>query len=234
MAHNTHMDIPSITGKHMAAVDRVAVEHGLEILQMMEHAGLHVARGAFDARKGEGTAVVLCGKGNNGADGLAAARHLANWGLRVEVVLAAPAARLNRYGKRHLAMAKRMGCRVSRKPKTRRPSVILDALLGYNLEGDPRGAYAALIEWANQGKAPVVACDTPSGLEVTRGIPKNPCVVATHTVTLALPKTGLLEASAAPYVGTLWLADLGIPNFVYRKLHIPVTRAFAQGSMIKL
>jgi len=228
------MNIPAITKEQMAEVDRLAIERGLQIRQMMEHAGLHLARVAFDNREGDAPAVVLCGRGNNGADGIAAARFLSNWGLEVEIVLATPEEKLNEHGQHHLAMAKQIGCAVHEKSETEKPSVVVDALLGYSIEGDPRGSFVELIEWANVKSAPVVSCDNPSGLEVTQGKIGNPTVKATHTVTLGLPKTGLQRPEAAEYVGTLWLADLGIPDFIYMELGIPVSHVFEKGSIVKM
>ena len=76
-------------------------------------------------------------------------------------------------------------------------------MIGYSLRGDPRGDTRDLIDWANQSGSPVLSLDTPSGLNVTTGEAANPCVSATATMTLALPKVGLLEATQ---VGELWLA----------------------------
>ena len=90
--------------------------------------------------------------------------------------------------------------------------LILDALIGYSLRGDPRGDTRDLIEWANGTGSPVLSLDTPSGLDVTTGAPGVPCIAATATLTLAAPKTGLLDAAV---VGELYLADISVPPAVY-------------------
>jgi hypothetical protein len=92
--------------------------------------------------------------------------------------------------------------------------LIVDALIGYSLTGDPAEPFACLIRWANAQPAPVLSLDTPSGLDVTTGVPARPCVRATATLTLALPKTGLPGAREA---GHLYLADISVPPLLYRR-----------------
>ena len=77
----------------------------------------------------------------------------------------------------------RMGVTIARQPAT--ADLVIDALIGYSLRGDPAGAAAELIAWANDQPAPVLALDTPSGLDLTTGAPGNPAIRATATLTLA-------------------------------------------------
>jgi NAD(P)H-hydrate epimerase len=109
--------------------------------------------------------------------------------------------------------------------------LVLDALIGYSLRGDPTGRAAALIDWANGQQAPILALDTPSGLDVTTGVEGKPCVRATATLTLALPKVGLI---AAPSVGELYLADISVPPLVYRRLGINTAPSFDDAGLIRL
>ncbi|MGV8911485.1 MAG: NAD(P)H-hydrate epimerase [Rhodoglobus sp.] len=109
--------------------------------------------------------------------------------------------------------------------------LLVDAVLGYSLGGAPHGAAAELIRWMSRHTAPVVSLDIPSGVDSTTGVAPGDHVTATHTMTLAGPKTGL-DAEA---VGTLWLADIGIPREVYRRVGIELPHAlFAPGSRVRL
>src|SRR5262249_58500878 len=93
--------------------------------------------------------------------------------------------------------------------------LVVDAVIGYSLRGAPAGTAAELITWANDQAAPVLALDTPSGLDLTTGVAGTPAVSATTTLTLALPKVGLLDA---PSVGALYLHDISVPSLGYQRI----------------
>lgn len=222
----SRVTLPALTADQMREVDRIMVEElGIELLQMMENAGRHLAELAlrrFRPRR----VTVLAGPGGNGGGGLAAARHLANRGASVEVVLSRPAERMAAVPVHQLEIVRRMGLPVVDEPG--RPDLVIDALLGYSLRGDPRGRAAELIAWANRQEAPILALDTPSGLDVTTGRPGQACVGAAATLTLALPKTGLLNA---PQVGELYLADISVPRLVYERLGLDVPVLFRRSTI---
>jgi NAD(P)H-hydrate epimerase len=96
--------------------------------------------------------------------------------------------------------------------------LLIDALLGYNLRGNPRGEVAKLVVGANASRMPIIALDVPTGLDPNTGNPLEPCIRATETLTLALPKKGLYMKKSAPYVGKLFLADISVPMKLYRDL----------------
>jgi len=123
----------------------------------------------------------------------------------------------------------RMGVTIASRPAA--ADLIIDALIGYSLRGDPAGAAAELITWANGQAAPILALDTPSGLDLTTGAAGTPAVRATATLTLALPKAGLLDA---PGVGELYLADISVPPLVYRRMGIPVPELFRQSGLLRI
>jgi len=210
--------IPAVTAEQMREVDRIMVEDlHIELTQMMENAGRNLASLAL-RRFGPRAVTVLAGPGGNGGGGLVAARHLANHAVDVSVVLSS----LDQIGEvpRHqLDIVERMGVAVTEEPPE--SDLVLDALLGYSLQGDPRGRAAELIGWSLDQSAPVCSLDTPSGLDVTTGEPRTPCVRATATLTLALPKVGLARAPSC--VGELYLADISVPPFVYERIgiHVP-------------
>jgi NAD(P)H-hydrate epimerase len=211
----------------MREVDRVMVEDlHIELVQMMENAGRNLADLTV-SRFSPATVVVLAGTGGNGGGGLVAARHLANRGATVRVVLARPD--LAAVPLHQLDIVRRMGVDISDEPRT--ADVVVDALIGYSLNGDPQGRAAELIAWANREVAPVLALDTPSGLNATTGEPGVPSVRADATLTLALPKVGLV---GSPHAGELYLADISVPPFVYGRFDIAVPPLFIDASIVRL
>ena len=191
----------------MAQVDRRAAHgYGIGLIQIMELAGRNLAEEARQMLGGSVAGrmvVVLCGTGNNGGGGMAAARNLHGWGARVQVVLTGSEAALKTVPRRQWRIIRRLGLAVSPKGGTRsgRPDMVIDAIFGYGFRGKPRQRAARWIEWANSQGCPVLALDLPSGLDATTGIPAIPCVHATATLTLALPKTGLQAPQAQAFVG---------------------------------
>ena len=116
------------------------------------------------------------------------------------------------------------------------PHLIVDGIIGYSLQGAPRGAAGAMVRWANATPAPVLALDVPSGIDTTTGQVHDPAVTATATMTLALPKIGLLAPAVAPQVGELYLADISVPPALYARppLNLQVGPLFATGEIIRL
>ncbi len=211
-------------------------DYHIELIQMMENAGRNFAelarRQLGGAVKGHSVAV-LCGSGNNGGGGLTAARHLHNWGANVIVALTKSADEFRGVPAHQLDILKRMNIPIvdsASLPST--VELILDAIIGYNLSGIPRGVAADLIRWANRQNVPILSLDTPSGLDTTSGLAYEPTIRATSTLTLALPKQGLLIPQAKPYVGELYLADISIPPELYAKMGIAVPSLFAESNII--
>lgn len=211
-----------LTAREMAEFDRTAIEDfGIDELLLMENAGVSVAvvaRRMLGGSVAGRTVRVLAGKGNNGGDGLVAARHLCNWGARISLILGGERAELRTIPARQMAMLEKLGVGSSG-PEGGVPEadLLVDALLGYNARGDPKEPLAGLIRGANLSRARTLAVDLPSGLDATTGEPGSPCIKADSTVTLGLPKTGFLNPEARDYVGTLYVADISFPDQIYRK-----------------
>ncbi len=221
--------LPTVTAEQMRRVDRLAVhELGLGLLQMMENAGARLADLAL-RRFRPRSCLVMAGPGGNGGGGLAAARHLANRGVPVRVVLAAEPDRLSVVTAHQLGILRRMGVPVDGEPAP--ADLVVDALLGYGLTGDPRGRAADLIRWT-LARPPVLALDTPSGLDVDTGRAGEPCVRANATLTLALPKPGLL--TAPEHVGELYLADVSIPAGLYERAGVLAPPPFRAGPVLRV
>ncbi len=222
------MSVPAVTAAQMREVDRAMIEDlGIGLLQMMENAGRNLADLSMRRFVHRAT-VVLAGAGGNGGGGLVAARHLANRGVDVRVVLSRPDGPLHPVTTQQLEIVRRMGIVVADEP--READLIIDAILGYSLDGNPVGRAAELIEWANQQPAPVLSLDVPSGLDPTTGRAASPCVRADTTMTLALPKTGLLRAPNS--VGALFVADISVPPSVFRAMGIDTETLFADDTIV--
>ncbi len=227
----------------MREVDRLMEEtYGISLLQMMELAGRNLAdlaRAQLNGSVLERSIIVAAGRGNNGGGGLVAARHLVNWGAAV-TTLAESACELFRAPRaqweslKYLPMDRYEGEPARRFLRRAHADLIIDALIGYGLRGDPHGWAAGMIDQINALARPVLALDVPSGLDATTGRPGTPCIKASATMMLALPKTGLLHAQARPFAGLLYLADIGVPPGLYSRLGLAVGPIFRQRSLIRL
>jgi NAD(P)H-hydrate epimerase len=229
--------IPTITAAQMREVDRVMVEElHIELVQMMENAGRALADHARRALGGDVRArkvAVLAGAGGNGGGGSAAARRLSTWGAKVTVVLAQAPQEMKGVPAQQLAILERMGINIrSDDAPIAEAELILDALVGYSLRGAPRGRVAELVRAANARSTPIIALDLPSGLDPDTGVPSDPTIRAASTLTLALPKRGLIAPCARDLVGELYLADISVPEIVYRRLGITVGPIFAMGDIV--
>ena len=238
--------VPVVTAAQMSEVDRTAMEDfGVTLLQMMEQAGSHLAevvRLEVGGTLQDKRIVVAVGPGNNGGGGLVAARHLANRGAAVRVVLARPALRMSEAGRHQLATLIAMGAEccvatydLSDEELTDvlgKADVVVDAILGYNVHDAPRGEVERLIGFLDRAARPIVSLDVPSGLDPDTGVAAGIAITAQATVTLALPKAGLLSSAALERVGRLYLADLGLPEALYTALGIDVGQPFAEGRIV--
>jgi NAD(P)H-hydrate epimerase len=222
-------DVPALTREQMQEVDRVMVDElHIQLLQMMENAGRHLADLAV-RRFAPANAVVLAGAGGNGGGGLVAARHLSNRGVDVAVVLSRPAAEFTPVAAHQLDILERVGVAVVAEPVP--AAVIVDAVIGYGLRGDPTGRAAAFIAWANDEPSPILALDIPSGLDANGAGAAHPCIRAAATLALALPKAGSLDASE---VGELYLADISVPPHVYAAFGVHVPAVFEHSTVVRV
>ena len=240
--------IPSLSAAQMADVDRLAVdEYGIDLLQMMEQAGSHLAEVVRIELGGSlvGRAVVVAaGPGSNGGGGLTAARHLANRGADVRVVLARPAMRSTEASRHQLSTLLAIGtdCCVATFDLSddelvaalQLADAVVDAILGYNISGPPRGDVEHLIGFVIRAGRPVISLDLPSGLDPDTGSVLGSAVRAAATMTLALPKSGLFAAEGPAHTGRLYVADIGLPPSLYDALGITVGPFFAGGRIIRV
>lgn len=221
--------LPVVTAAAMRELDLAATEkHGLKALDLMENAGKAVAAECvvFLAEKGlsvkQAKIVVCCGRGANGGDGLVAARYLAEGGATVAAFLCPPkndgAGKYPELVSVNLARAQAAGVTVSAAgPQKGLDKALawchlaIDALLGTGATGKPAGAIHHMIREMTAAKKPVVAIDIPSGIHPDTGYHSGVYVTADLTLTLGLPKRGLLTPHAKASVGVLKVLDIGYP-----------------------
>ncbi len=225
-----------VTSGEMRAIDRYAIETiGLPSLVLMENAGRAVAdevkrldrllpRGR---RRDDGPSrwLILIGKGNNGGDGIVAARHLAESGFEVHLLFAVPPDAWSGEAAVQRDIAERIGLPSSVYGTDggidwSRWDGIVDALLGTGTSGPPREPYAALIREANASGLPIVAADMPSGLNADTGEAADPCIRARVTVALGLMKRGLLLHPGAEWAGEAVVRPIGIPEAAVRRQQV--------------
>ncbi|HEX5823520.1 MAG TPA: NAD(P)H-hydrate epimerase [Candidatus Limnocylindrales bacterium] len=222
---------PPITAEAMAGADHRAQARGTPGERLMEHAGTAVAAAAralaIDTERwGHGPIVILAGPGNNGGDGLVAARRLAAAGASVVVALVAADARPS------TPDAARNWDRIVRDPRItivhtavardvamlgqgiEKAAIVVDALLGTGVRGELREPIRSAVDVVNGARAalvPILAVDTPTAIDLTSGDPSDPAVRADLTVTFHRPKTGLLTRNGAALAGRVLVAPIGIP-----------------------
>lgn len=215
----------------MVEVDRLMIgRYGVSVSKMMEYAGYQVANfiRRFDVKK----VLVVCGKGNNGGDGLCVARHLHNRDYKVKVFVDADS--LKEEPKNQLNILEKIGLeyfsdKEQLKKEIGQTELIVDALLGYNLAGNPKAPYDELIKLINQANVPIVSVDVPSGWDCEQGKAMQPCIRASHIVCLSFPRKGLDK-----YDGEVYLADIGLPKALWKDLGLDFGNIFKQEDIVKV
>jgi len=194
----------------------------------MEAAGWQVARFC------RGRTYVVCGKGNNGGDGLAAARHLLRWG-RLEGVACIDTSAFQGDAALELEALRAAGVRIDSEPRTGEATIILDALLGTGINRPAEGEVATWIDRVNGAGRRVVSVDVPSGLDADSGAAGGPTVRAALTATLGLPKRGLVAGDGPVHAGEVWVCDIGIPPAAFSEIGLQVPpHLFAMHDRVEL
>ena len=207
---------PLFTPAQVRAMDERTIASGVGSLALMERAAGHLARAVLDvAGTSYGTRVgLLCGKGNNGGDGIAAARRLRTAGAWPVVCLAAGADDLSADAAEQLRRWRAVGGRVTTdvSEAIADADIVVDCLLGTGATGAPRPPFDAAIAAVNAAGVPVVACDLPSGVDAGTGAVVADAVRADVTLSLGAHKRGLVLSPARDHVGDLRLGDIGITD----------------------
>ncbi len=204
------MPVTLITGAEMRRLEKEAFLAGADPLIAMEHAAEGVVNHLFQMDASP-SALFVCGRGNNGADGLAAARLARLRGAKCAVSLLGDMK--TDEGKRNLDYLKYLGVPVSDvfpdHPASLGFTCVVDALWGTGFSGAPEGRGGEWIEKINLCGLPVLSVDIPSGMDADTGAVMGECVRADRTVTFHAPKTGLYLSPRADLCGERFVWDIG-------------------------
>jgi len=218
----------TFTREALRELDRRAVEEfHIPILTLMENAGRAVAEVGRHLLKKNARALVLAGPGNNGGDGLVAARHLHNAGVPVSILLLAERERYRDAAAAQLAIVDAMHLPVDTVSaghaelrdwivESAPGDLLIDAIFGTGLTRPVEGVAAAVIHAANASRHPILAVDIPSGLDCDTGRPLGEAIRATETISFCGHKKGFAEARA--YVGKVTIAHIGAPRELLEQL----------------
>jgi hydroxyethylthiazole kinase-like uncharacterized protein yjeF len=210
-----------LTREQAREMDRIAMEE-LKIpgIVLMENAARGIAQVALRRlERRPGPVAVVCGPGNNGGDGLAAARHLASAGreVRIHLVVPAQAYRAGSDPAVHLAVARAMGLPLRDDLELDDAELILDGLFGTGLTRPVRPPFGRAIEAINAARGAVLAIDLPSGLDANTGAILGSAVRAEVTATMGAGKVGFTRGEGPGLVGEIVVVDLGIPPTVLER-----------------
>ena len=205
----------------MQLIDKKAIEEfGIPSLTLMENAG----RAVYDQAKKmlslpaskPGKVLCLCGKGNNGGDGLVAARYLREGGIDVSVYLLCEEKRLKKDPLINFNKLRNMNiptsCVKDKPGKFSGYGLIIDAIFGTGFKGRPDKYTSGAIEAINKSNAPVLSVDVPSGLNATTGESGGISVKAACTITFGLAKTGFYKESGPGLTGEVIVKNIGFPT----------------------
>lgn len=227
--------VPATSAEQMEEIDRIAVEEtGPNLFQMMENAGRNLTELTMRVldKNSDQEILVLAGKGGNGGGGICAARHLANRGYRVKVCISEPS-KLSDVTEYQLHILKTTNSTAIslEELQNEKADLIIDAMIGYSLKGEPKGRELELIKWANSQLSIKISLDVPSGIDATTGETSKNFIKPDLTLTLALPKSGL----PPELTGELYLGDIGITKSTIEKV-IPGydSLIFKEGYMVRI
>ena len=201
-----------VDAKKMKQCDQAAIEGlGIPSMVLMERAALAVTEEILKARPQPAPVLVVCGSGNNGGDGFAIARLLAEQKIAVEVLFAGKDASMTEECRRQKTICENCNIKIVRNFPEKEYTTIVDALFGIGLSRDVKGVYAELIEKLNASAAYKIAVDIPSGIRSDTGNVSSVAVRADLTVTFAARKLGQVLYPAADFCGKVVCRLVGIP-----------------------
>ena len=240
-----------VTPAQMNEIDKIAInEYGIPGIVLMENAALKVveeienALGVVSCKK----ILIFAGRGNNGGDAFAVARHLFNKGAAVNVYIIADRNSINGDAAVNLDILDKIGietveingtcnkngicnkngtCNIKEgelikqlKMQLAFTDLVVDGIFGTGLKGEIKGITCEIIKIINDSSKTVISIDIPSGVNGTTGEVSGVCIKASKTVTFALPKIGLVLYPGCVYSGELVVADIGIPLKVMGSMDI--------------
>ncbi|MCX6338841.1 MAG: NAD(P)H-hydrate dehydratase [Candidatus Aureabacteria bacterium] len=215
-----------VTAEQMRELDRIAIrERGIPSMELMERAGAAVARCAASMIADGGLrrrALLFVGKGNNGGDAFVAARHLEAEGIKTKTILLSGRREITGDARENLQRLEQTGADLVRAETLEELEglrecagafdLVIDGILGTGVKGNVSGHFAEAIFFICGLHEMVVAIDVPSGLDATSGRACGVAVRASATVTMGLPKIGLVRADGLEHSGRIRVADIGLPE----------------------
>ncbi len=220
----------------MRGCDEEAIKgYGIPGIVLMENAARGTADAMYEHIPGLSSKHILiaCGKGNNGGDGFALARHLIERGSTVTVASLSPVSQLKGDARINADIIQKMSRTDSsgtlsfvksitrdKLEKLPKPDVIVDAILGTGFKGKLKPKVSSIVEWMNGEPAIRIAVDIPSGIDADTGSSEGVTVQADYTCTMGLIKTGLLFSPGRDVAGKILCIDIQIPPEVFRQSKI--------------
>lgn len=220
--------VPVMTAEEAVSLDDTAGKEGVKPEAMVNRVGYvsgqlilkELIPRLVGKDANEVVVTVLAGTGNKGGGALSAARNLADAGVTVNVVLARKVKEYQGHTKTVLDGLEKKAKKVYTGYNERafeQADLIIDGLIGCGLQGTPRASVSLLIKGANFSMKPSVAMDVPSGLNATTGMQSPVTLKASATLSVILPKRGMLGDSNQAICGEIWLVDAGVPPAVLTK-----------------
>lgn len=214
-----------VTIQQMRLIDDHTINaYGIPALVLMEHAGKAVADETLKLLNKKGNKIaVFCGPGNNGGDGLVAARWLHHYKKKVEVFFVGDLAKASSETGLNFTIIENRQIPVhmiqdnwpALKEQIGHFNLVIDGLLGTGTHGQIQGLYKNIIDYLNSNGVRIISIDIPSGLNADTGQPLGCCISAAMTVTLGFPKIGFSRPGAKKYTGKVVVADIGLINDLF-------------------
>ena len=211
----------------MKQIDKYTIEEiGIPSMVLMERAALKIVSNIKHNEDKKARILAVCGVGNNGGDGICAARILKEEGFRTEVFVFCNENKFSKETKAQFYIAKNTGINVKYLEDVNTISfdeydIIIDAIFGIGLVRDVKDVYYDVIDKINQSSAKVYSVDVPSGINTDDGAVMNIAVKADYTVTFGVDKKGLILHPGRVYAGKVIVEDIGFPKSVIDKYCIP-------------
>ncbi|WP_097015434.1 NAD(P)H-hydrate dehydratase [Anaerocolumna aminovalerica] len=205
-----------VTSAQMKAIDSYSIEEiGIPSMVLMERAAIQVVNVVKQHSNPQDKILAVCGTGNNGGDGIAAARILKCEGYEATVLLVGDESKASEQAKEQLKIARNLGISILNNINISEYTIIIDGLLGIGLNKPVTGIYEEIIKTINSGKHLVFAVDIPSGLSADSAKPLNIAVKADYTITFGYQKVGLILYPGCEYAGEVVVADIGFPQAAF-------------------
>lgn len=206
-----------VTGRQMKAVDEYTINKiGIPSLVLMERAAYSVYEEIIKNYDKGTDILIVCGSGNNGADGVALARILAENNYNADIFMSGNQEHFTSEMKHQIGIAKKLGINIVNKTNMHEYNLVIDALFGVGLSRDIEGRYYNIISDINNSGADIIAVDTPSGVDSETGNIMGIAVKADMTITFGAVKQGLLLYPGAEYAGRILIKNVGFPKEAIR------------------